>query len=216
LPTRYGIEASFNTFEINLVRFGAASACLLWAMGLAHILDAATRENSSPASTATAWAGAFTSLGDGSGVEFTVLSTSAEDADEEQQQQHQQQQQQQQQHHLDVLSEDSDGTEDDDYRVGGGVAFKRHPERKWFQMPDMEAKNWALVACGVVFVTYIANSLSNFALLETEMSVCLTLTSTGPIISLPVGYFLRNEAITIKAIAGSILSVAGIAVLTMG
>ena len=206
MPARYGIEASFNTFEINLVRFGAASMCLLWVMGLARILDAATKENN-PA-TATAWeGGAFSSVGDGSGsgsgsgVEFTVLSTSAEDADEEQQQ------------HLDVQSEGSDGAEDDS--VGEGIAFKR-PEPKWFQMPDMEAKNWALVACGVLFVTYIANSLSNFALLETEMSVCLTLTSTGPIISLPVGYFLRNEAITIKAVAGSILSVAGIAVLTMG
>ena len=70
-----------------------------------------------------------------------------------------------------------------------------------------------LAILGVLFVTYISNSLSNFALLEIDVSICLTLTSIGPIYSLPVGYITKKDPITARSVVGSVLSVIGIFVL---
>lgn len=191
LTKQYGLEESFNTFEINLVRFGFASLCLLCIMAAGNVVHLATKGSHSKEDE----------------VGFIELST-VEDSDVE---------------NLDKVDAEADGeledgsdniTDDNDDIISTSATFPV-AEKKWFQIPDMSSRDWCFVASGVFCVTYIANSLSNFALLETEMSVCLTLTSIGPIISLPVGYLIKDEPITLRAIAGSTCAVAGIALLTL-
>lgn len=171
LTKEYGLEEDFNTFELNLVRFGSASLCLLWFMGVANLLHQATLKSGSTKDENDEEEG--TGL-----IEMNKMAIS-----------------------------ESENIQDS--------AYVARIERKWFEIPDQSPRNWGLVAGGVFCVTYVANSLSNFALLETEMSVCLTLTSIGPLISLPVGYFFKNEAITNRAFLGTLSSVAGIVILTM-
>ena len=194
LTKQYGLEESFNTFEINFVRFGFASVCLLYIMSLGNVMHFATE-------------GQYSEKSD---VGFIELSTVEDGEDKE----------------CDVenfdrgdspihkaTNETDHDISDDDDNTAVGATFVE--EKKWFQVPDMSLRNWCFVASGVFCVTYVANSLSNFALLQTEMSVCLTLTSIGPIISLPVGYLIKKEPITFRAILGSVFAVGGIALLTL-
>jgi drug/metabolite transporter (DMT)-like permease len=88
---------------------------------------------------------------------------------------------------------------------------------KWYALPhhEMTAVLWAKVTLGVLFVTFLCPALSYYALFELDLGLCLTLTSLGPIFSLPLAYIMRGESTSARAVLGSILAVAGVAMFFM-
>ena len=78
---------------------------------------------------------------------------------------------------------------------------------------SMTKKTWALVSCGVLFVTVLCPALSNWALFQLPLSVCLCLTSVSPLYAIPMAYFVKKEQITWRAVVGSILAIVGVVVL---
>ena len=78
----------------------------------------------------------------------------------------------------------------------------------------MTYKQWMIVVCGVIFCTFTCPTLINYALFELHpIAVVMTLTSLGPIYSLPLTYFIKGEEITYKAIMSSIFAVGGVVLL---
>jgi drug/metabolite transporter (DMT)-like permease len=85
----------------------------------------------------------------------------------------------------------------------------------WYALPtnQMTRSAWAHVSAGVLLVTFLTPTLSNYALFEIAIALALTLGSVGPLYSLPLAYFLQKEVPTVRACAGAALAVAGIVVL---
>jgi hypothetical protein len=112
----------------------------------------------------------------------------------------------------------------------------------WYALPvsdpDMTKWVWLYVSIGVVLVTYMAPTLSNYALFEIPLALSLTLTSVGPLYALPLSYCtsrymqwyfdssvspnipiepppppVQRPPITLRAGMGAALTVAGIVVL---
>jgi drug/metabolite transporter (DMT)-like permease len=112
----------------------------------------------------------------------------------------------------------------------------------WYTLPvsdpDMTKWVWLYVSIGVVLVTYIAPTLSNYALFEIPLALSLTLTSVGPLYALPLSYCtsrymkwyfdssispnnpieppsppVQRPPMTLRAGMGAALTVAGIVVL---
>jgi drug/metabolite transporter (DMT)-like permease len=79
--------------------------------------------------------------------------------------------------------------------------------------PDMKPRDWLQVTIGILFLTFATPALSNYSLLNIDMGSCLTLTSLGPIFSLPLVYIMKNEHISLRAFIGAFVSVLGIAVM---
>ena len=79
--------------------------------------------------------------------------------------------------------------------------------------PDMKPRDWLQVTLGILFLTFATPALSNYSLLNIDMGACLTLTSLGPIFSLPLVYIMKNEQISLRACIGAFVSVIGIAVM---
>jgi drug/metabolite transporter (DMT)-like permease len=85
----------------------------------------------------------------------------------------------------------------------------------WYSMPfsRMTIKGWALVTLGVCFVTYICPSLANYALFQMNVALCLTLTSLGPLYSLPLVWLMKNEKVTSMGILGTFVAFVGVVML---
>lgn len=96
--------------------------------------------------------------------------------------------------------------------------FHNSPTR-WFHLPvrNMHRSNWFHVTGGVVLVTFAAPTLFNYALFQIALALTLTLTSVGPLYSLPLEYIFDSEKRipSWKAIVGAILAVFGIVVLAL-
>ena len=85
----------------------------------------------------------------------------------------------------------------------------------WYEFPYMPQMDWVKIAVGVLFVTYTCPSLFNFALFNLKLGLCLTITSLGPIFSIPLVYLMKNEKTSMRATAGSVLSFVGVAMLCL-
>lgn len=85
----------------------------------------------------------------------------------------------------------------------------------WYEFPNMSRRDWAKIAIGVVFVTYTCPSLFNYALFHMKLGLCLTITSLGPIFSIPLVYIMKKEKTSLRAIAGSMFSFVGVAMLCL-
>ena len=72
---------------------------------------------------------------------------------------------------------------------------------------------WARVVCGILFLTFLCPAISNFALLRLALGLSLTLGSLGPIYALPLVWLMKGERVTVRAVLGSALAVAGVAIL---
>jgi drug/metabolite transporter (DMT)-like permease len=109
---------------------------------------------------------------------------------------------------------DNGGGDDDDDTTEKGVEKDRQ-RTAWYALPvnEMTRSSWAHVSGGVLLVTFLTPTLSNYALFEIAIALALTLGSVGPLYSLPLAYFLQKEVPTVRAYAGAILAVAGIVVL---
>jgi drug/metabolite transporter (DMT)-like permease len=85
----------------------------------------------------------------------------------------------------------------------------------WYSLPrNMKRKSWLQVCMGVLFVTFFAPALSNYALFQVALALALTLGSVGPLYSLPLTWLLQHDRPTLRACAGGLLAVAGIIVLS--
>lgn len=87
---------------------------------------------------------------------------------------------------------------------------------KWYEFPlngDMSLRQWASVAVGVLFVTFLCPALANFALFRLPLSLSLTLNSLGPLYSIPLVYLMSGEKSGIQTVFGALLAVGGIALI---
>lgn len=96
-------------------------------------------------------------------------------------------------------------------RRGAMVGDTVYGAPRWVE--DMSRKQWLLVSLGVMFVTVGCPALSNWALFQLPLSVCLCLTSVGPLYAIPMSYFFRKEQITPRAVFGSLLACGGVVAL---
>ena len=116
-----------------------------------------------------------------------------------------------------MQSEDrADGNQDIETKnVHNEVTLFLIPRRDIIVYPNMTTIQWHKVALGVLFVTFTCPSLSNYALFQIDLGTCLTLTSLGPLFSIPLVYFIRGEIVSQRAIAGATLSVLGIVIMSL-
>jgi drug/metabolite transporter (DMT)-like permease len=85
----------------------------------------------------------------------------------------------------------------------------------WYEFPSLHRFDWLKIAIGVIFVTYTCPSLFNYALFNLKLGLAITITSLGPIFSIPLVYVMKKEKTSLRAMGGSLLSFAGVAILCM-
>lgn len=87
---------------------------------------------------------------------------------------------------------------------------------KWYKLPGtMTSQQWFLIVLGVLFVTFICPALYSYSIFHMSLGLCQTLSAFSPIYSIPCLYLMKNERITLQAMLGSALSVAGVAILCL-
>ena len=98
-----------------------------------------------------------------------------------------------------------------------GERYRKSPGSSsvsWTAFPmTMTRREWFAVVVGIMFVTVGCPALSNYALFEIPLAMCLTLTSMGPFYALPLTYLSKKEPVSIKSMAASTLAFTGIAIL---
>ena len=77
------------------------------------------------------------------------------------------------------------------------------------------ARAWGLVLLGCLSTTFICPLLTAWALFRIDVAVYGTLTSTGPIYSLPVVRLLKKERVSWRAVSGAFVAVGGVLVLRL-
>lgn len=98
------------------------------------------------------------------------------------------------------------------------VALENVSVDAWYVFPTydkMSYEQWGHVVLGILFVTFICPALSNYALFQIPLGICLTLTSLGPIYSVPLVWFMTGETTGRQGMLGAILAVGGIFVMTI-
>jgi len=85
----------------------------------------------------------------------------------------------------------------------------------WYEMPNQSVKNWIWCGTGVVFVTFACPTLTIFALMRLSFVLQDALTSVGPIYTIPVVYFIKNEKVSLKGWASAVMCMAGIFILVL-
>eukprot|EP01040_Poterioochromonas_malhamensis_P006149 gene6149-6616_t len=91
-----------------------------------------------------------------------------------------------------------------------------NPNRTWYKFPhysSMNPSDWNHVIVGICFVTFLCPALSNYALFQIPLGLCLTLTSLGPVYSIPLVYILSSEKTGTQGIVGAVMAVAGVAIM---
>jgi drug/metabolite transporter (DMT)-like permease len=86
----------------------------------------------------------------------------------------------------------------------------------WYALPvqQMNRSSWMRVSAGVILVTFLTPTLSNYALFQIAVGLALTLTSIGPLYQMPLSYLMQKHSIpSLRSILGAILAVSGIVVL---
>jgi drug/metabolite transporter (DMT)-like permease len=176
-----------TTWEINLIRFGFASAVMIllsFGMTMYDVLRKYTQQIR------------FRTQSDGFSTprkEIAVCDNNDVDKSN-------------------VRNDTSPGTQEQEAAI--------HPVCAWYSLPmhgSMTKSSWLHVSIGVALVTFLAASLSNYALFNIALALTLTLTSIGPLYALPLTYWMINaqhrQTITLRALVGTALAIAGIVVL---
>ena len=87
---------------------------------------------------------------------------------------------------------------------------------KWYQLPRLSIKSWAVISLGVLFVTFITPALSNYALFEIALALAITLGSTTPLFALILeAIFQKRQMPSFRAVMGTSLAVGGVVILSM-
>ena len=91
------------------------------------------------------------------------------------------------------------------------------PEKQIIRYADETSKaKWTslgYVSLGVLLVTFITPSLSQYALFQLNLGLLMTLTSLGPIYAVPAVYFMKGETISWRACAGACIAVLGVCIM---
>eukprot|EP01041_Mallomonas_annulata_P010717 gene10717-22379_t len=88
-------------------------------------------------------------------------------------------------------------------------------EKPFHSMLSMTRVDWIWATFGVLCVTFLSSALSNFALFVTPISLWITLTSLGPLYSLPLVYLMKGEVVSGRACVGAAMAVLGVAVMCL-
>jgi len=91
-----------------------------------------------------------------------------------------------------------------------------HSDLQWFQCPKMPSDNWQMIILGTTFVTFCCPLLYNYSLFQLNVGLCLTLTSMGPIYTIPLVYYLKGESTTLRALIGALITICGVVILCYG
>eukprot|EP01031_Cornospumella_fuschlensis_P024846 gene24846-30022_t len=87
----------------------------------------------------------------------------------------------------------------------------------WYVFPqsgDMTAAQWGSVCLGIMFVTFLCPALSNYSLFQIPLGLCLTLTSLGPLYSVPLVWLMTGERTGYLGMAGVVFAVLGLVLMT--
>lgn len=76
-----------------------------------------------------------------------------------------------------------------------------------------DTKGLTLSLGGTLFGPFLGITLSLISIAHTKVGIASTLMATVPVIMLPIGKFIFKDQLTIKAILGSVIAVAGVAIL---
>lgn len=76
-----------------------------------------------------------------------------------------------------------------------------------------DKKGLGLTLGGTFFGPFLGITLSLVAISNTSVGIASTLMATVPVIMLPIGKFIFKDQITIKAVIGAVIAVAGVAIL---
>ena len=76
-----------------------------------------------------------------------------------------------------------------------------------------DSKGLFLVAAGAFFGPFLGVTLSLFAIQRVEVGVASTLMSLPPVFLLPISYFIFKERFGWGAVAGTLLTIMGVALL---
>lgn len=76
-----------------------------------------------------------------------------------------------------------------------------------------DRKGFGLTALGAVLGPFLGIAFSLIAVKHTSVGVAATIMATVPIIMLPIVHFVYKEKLTLRAIAGAIVAVGGVAIL---
>ena len=83
----------------------------------------------------------------------------------------------------------------------------------WYSLPKLPLSSWCHIVGGVLLVTFLTPTLSNYAIFQIALALALTLGSVGPLYALALGYCLQGHKLTLRGVLGAMLAVAGIVVL---
>jgi drug/metabolite transporter (DMT)-like permease len=82
-----------------------------------------------------------------------------------------------------------------------------------FQKANSQRSDMIYILGGAVFGPLIGVSLSLFAIQNTNVGIASTIIALPPIFLLPIGYFIFKEQLSWRAIAGTLIAVAGVTLL---
>ena len=80
-------------------------------------------------------------------------------------------------------------------------------------LENMSTRTWLWISVAVLFVTVGCPALSNWALFQLPLSVCLCLTSVSPLYAIPMSFLVKKEKVTLRAVVGSVVAISGVVVL---
>eukprot|EP00300_Choanocystis_sp_HF-7_P015281 c18998_g1_i1.p1 GENE.c18998_g1_i1~~c18998_g1_i1.p1 ORF type:complete len:278 (+),score=52.47 c18998_g1_i1:359-1192(+) len=92
------------------------------------------------------------------------------------------------------------------------------PRYEWFDLipPDLTHRKACLILGGIALVTFGSPALTNFAVFKLPVAVFLTLTSLGPVYSLPLIPLAEHRPLSARAVLGGVLAFAGVFPLVLG
>jgi len=93
------------------------------------------------------------------------------------------------------------------------VIIAQRNVRSNIKLLTSEGRSMVFIFIAAVSGPVIGASLVLLSLQFTSVGVSSTLSNTTPIILIPIGYFVFKEKITLRAIVGTIIAIAGIAIL---
>ncbi len=85
----------------------------------------------------------------------------------------------------------------------------------WYLLPKLTGKAWTKVCIGVVFVTFLCPSLSNYALFQMNLAFALTLGSITPFYALILEWPFYGKKPSLRALFGVCLTIGGVAILSI-
>lgn len=85
----------------------------------------------------------------------------------------------------------------------------------WYRAPVLSRSDWIWVSGTVVLVTFSAPALAVYGLFSMPIGLNMTLTSTGPLWTIPVVYLMRDESVSRVGRVAAVLAVVGIVFLCL-